>query len=176
MHKNILEFEYANDLIVYDPQDGSFKWRKTTCSRAIAGKKAGYTRTNSGSGKSYHVIGLNNNKYFGGNVAWLLYYKKWPSGIVDHLDGNGLNNRINNLQEKTIAENRKNVRLCCKNKTGISGVHFSVKSNIYRAQIGNNRKKINLINSKDFFEACCARKSAENKYGFHENHGSIRPL
>lgn len=42
MHKNILEFEYANDLIVYDPQNGSFKWRKTTCSRAIAGKKAGY--------------------------------------------------------------------------------------------------------------------------------------
>ena len=26
------------------------------------------------------------------------------------------------------------------------------------------------------FEACCARKSAENKYGFHKNHGTVRPL
>jgi len=56
-------------------------------------------------------------------------------------------------------------------------IHRDLKSlNVFVTKIGNNWKKINLINTKDFFEACCARKSAENKYGFHENHGSIRPL
>jgi len=44
-------------------------------------------------------------------------------------------------------------------------------TNKYRVRIrtDNTEKYLGLFES--FFEACCVRKSAENKYGFHENHG-----
>lgn len=175
MHKNKLEFDFVNDLLIYNPENGKFVWKNSFSSRAIAGKEAGYKWTNS-SGKSYWVIGINNNKVLAHNIAWLLFTKKWPLCVVDHLDGDGLNNRSNNLSDKSRSDNGKNQKLFSTNKLGIPGVYYSNSKNSYRVQIKSLGRCENLIHTKDFFEACCYRKSAERRLGFHENHGSIRPL
>lgn len=39
------------------------------------------------------------------------------------------------------------------------------------AGVSQKRLKELFTYGPDFFEACCARKSAENRFGFHANYG-----
>lgn len=57
------------------------------------------------------------------------------------------------------------------NKTGISGVYWCKDRKKWTARISVNNKTKYLGRFDDFFEACCARKSADNTYNFHMNHG-----
>jgi hypothetical protein len=41
-------------------------------------------------------------------IAWYLYHGEWPTQIIDHIDNNPKNNRINNLRLATAAQNRWN--------------------------------------------------------------------
>lgn len=66
-----------------------------------------------------------------------------PKGIeIDHIDGNGLNNRRSNLRYCNRSENCRN-RRTSKNTSAIyKGVSFHRASNKYRAKIGINNKHI----------------------------------
>lgn len=125
-------------------------------------------------GKKYLRTTIGNKQFLAHRIGWFLHHLKWPENQIDHINGCGTDNRLCNLREVTGSENQKNRRLSSNNKTGISGV-FIVK-NRYVAQIKNNSEKIYLGSFTTFFDACCARKSAERRFGFHENHGSVRPL
>lgn len=63
-----------------------------------------------------------------------------PGEMVDHINGNALDNRRSNLRICTNAQNQCNSR--ARNKTGFKGVHH--RGNKYYAQITVNRKCITL--------------------------------
>ena len=44
-------------------------------------------------------------EYYAHRIAWKLYYGVEPPLIIDHVDGDGHNNKIDNLEEVTNAEN-----------------------------------------------------------------------
>lgn len=68
-----------------------------------------------------------------------------PDGmVVDHIDGNGLNNRRSNLRIATQNQNKRNSALFASNTSGLKGVSWHKKSLKWRAQIGHNNKKIHL--------------------------------
>tara|TARA_R110000868_G_scaffold162439_1_gene393671 strand:- start:20161 stop:20631 length:471 start_codon:yes stop_codon:yes gene_type:complete len=96
-----------------------------------------------------------------------------PSNVeVDHLDGNGLNNKWCNLRFVKGSENQKN-RLANKNtKFGLMGIRFI--DNHWQARICVNRKRIHLGCFDNKLDAAAARISANNKHGFTERHGRLK--
>lgn len=83
--------------------------------------------------------------------------------VVDHIDGNGLNNQRNNIRVVTNAENVRKSVLYATNTSGLKGVHFETRTSLWHARGVINGKRTELYCGNDFFEACCTRKSFETK-------------
>lgn len=158
-------------LIHYDPDTGAFVWLTNN-----KGKTAGCAALHKDSGKTYILIRVNYSLYKAHRLAFLYMTGQMPTDEVDHINGDGSDNRWCNLREVTRIENGRNMRLQSNNKSGLPGVHWDKSRCKWMCYIKLNNKRVNLGRHQDFFEAVCVRKSAELRYGFHKNHGSIRPL
>jgi hypothetical protein len=104
-------------------------------------------------------------------LAWFYTYGKIPADQIDHIDGDGLNNRINNLRDVTSRQNSRNARLIWNSKSGTMGVSFCNEKGMWRARINTNSGRKHLGRFIDIEDAIAARKAAEIEYGYHENHG-----
>ena len=102
-------------------------------------------------------------------VIWKMMTGDDPDEI-DHIDGNPLNNALNNLRTGA-GINQKNSRIRVDNTSGQVGVVR--RGNRWIAQIGVNgtTEHIGIYDTKE--EAISARKGREVEYGFHLNHGRI---
>ena len=54
--------------------------------------------------------------------------------LIDHIDGDASNNRINNLRPCEAKQNMQNSKIRSDNKTGVKGVSWHKSSGKYRAQ------------------------------------------
>jgi len=97
-----------------------------------------------------------------------LIMKAGPSDIIDHENGNGLNNRRSNLRKVTKSQNQFNRRLTV-NET--KGVYFRRSKSRWVARIGVNNKQIHLGYFDNKEEATLARLKAEKKY--HKEHAGL---
>jgi hypothetical protein len=93
--------------------------------------------------------------YFAHNPNWNIYDTS-HTNIIDHIDGNPLNNRVNNLRLGTQAQN-------CQNKIA-KGYNFDKRRNKWRSYINLNRKQIWLGYFDTEEEAKQARAEAVKKY------------
>jgi hypothetical protein len=109
-------------------------------------------------------------KYSAHRIVWKLMTGEEPDQI-DHIDGDRLNNRFENLRNVSASENQRNKKLGRNNKSGISGIHFEKQTRKWDAVIYVNRKRIRLGRFANLSDAISARKMAESRYGFHVNHG-----
>lgn len=166
--------ERVRELLSYDPSTGEFRW-KVDRNRMKAGSIAGDECT-ALCGKKYWRVSVDGKQYKAHRLAWLVTHGEFPPEQIDHVDGNGLNNRLENLRAVSNTENQRNQRKRSTNTSGVTGVIWHKAHQKWQAYIAVNRKLIHLgyFSSKD--EAISARRAAEAKYGFHENHGSDRPL
>lgn len=119
----------------------------------------------------YVIVGHGKKLYQAHRLVWEMFNGPIPNGLyIDHINGIRNDNRVENLRVVNKTTNAKNRRLPCNNKTGIQGVK-QMPSDKFEATISNGGKRIYLGKFTDFFEACCARKSAESRNGYHRNHG-----
>lgn len=91
--------------------------------------------------------------------------------FVDHDNHQTLDNRRSNLKVTTRFGNGKNLRLKTSNTSGFCGVHWCKNNNKWRAIITVDGARLHLGVFEDKADAIAARKQANIKYGFHENHG-----
>ena len=153
----------------YCPETGVFTWNQRK-GRARAGDIAGYLMKQPKRGLNYIIIGVGGKTYLAHRLAWRITHGDWPEFDIDHIDGDGTNNRISNLRAVNNQDNSKNSKLYVTNKSGVAGVRLHDKSR-FRSSITVDGKSTHLGLFDDFFDAVCARKSAENRYGYHHNHG-----
>ena len=114
------------------------------------------------------ILGI---RYSGHRLAWLMVYGRWPNEMIDHINGDRSDNRIENLREISAAENHYNLGVPKSNKSGCVGVYRSKEGN-WCAEITKHSKKVHLGTFASLLEAAEARKAAEREYGFHKNHGA----
>ena len=119
----------------------------------------------------YRKIKIKNVRYYAHRLVWLYYYGEWPDKSIDHIDGNKLNNRIENLRVVTHQENHKNRQRASNNTSGVTGVGVHTQTKKWRSRIRVDDELIHLGVFDNFEDAVAARKAAERKYNFHPNHG-----
>lgn len=119
----------------YEPGTGMFTWIDAPSNVVKAGSIAGGLMN-----RGYIFIKIDEVAYLAHRLAWLYMTGKWPDNDVDHKDGNGANNRFNNLRDVTRAINLQNLRGPRKdNKSGFLGV--SREGHRWKAQIQVDKKK-----------------------------------
>lgn len=170
---------YLREIFDFDNDSGALIWRFRKGAYAqtnarYAGMHAGHKYT-ARNGKSYIRVVIDYKNYMLHRIIWKYLYDTEPPQI-DHIDGNGLNNRPENLRSSDAISNQRNKRLSSSNTSGCVGVSKRSGRNKWRAAIKVSGKTIELGSFIDYEEAVSARKAAEKKYGFHSEHGSSRPL
>lgn len=149
-----------NELFHYDHVSGKLYWkvnRQSIKRNQEAGNitKFGYKKVRI-DGKDYQIH----------RIIYKLHHGDIPTDKqIDHIDGNKLNNRLNNLRLVDNQENGKNRRINSDNKSGIVGICWYKKSNKWQAQIKVNGKMIYLGQSKILSIAKFKRYQAEKKHG-----------
>lgn len=156
----------------YDPDTGLFTWAETN-RRGFVGRQAGCFCPRDG----YIRIRINGKLELAHRLAWNMHYPDNPVTAdeqIDHINHNRTDNRICNLRKATNTENSRNASLGSNNTSGALGVWFEKRRNKWAVEIKVDRKKIHIGQFENFEDAVAARKTAEVKYGFHENHGKKR--
>lgn len=151
-----LTAERLRELLVYNPDTGIFT-RRVDRKRYKAGTVIGRP------GRGYWLIDVDGITHVAHRLAWLYVHGEWPSEL-DHINRNGLDNRLSNLRVATSGENQRNIGLRSDNKSGYKGVHFHKKSGRWRAQIWVAGKGYTLGLQDTAEEAFRVRCAALPKY------------
>tara|TARA_R100000329_G_scaffold107285_1_gene88046 strand:- start:86 stop:643 length:558 start_codon:yes stop_codon:yes gene_type:complete len=164
-------FDLCNFYFKYDPSSGLItraidmangKYKKGDIAGGPHGKP----------GEQYWRVWVNGQEIRGNRLAWLLHHGKdpGPEFVVDHINGNRLDNSIKNLRLATIAENNRNRRIGENNTSGFKGVYMTrLENKPYCARINVNGidKYLGAFKTKE--EAALAYAEASNQY-----HGEFR--
>jgi len=93
--------------------------------------------------RGYKYLNFYGKKYYVHRVIWLMHYGTLPK-ILDHIDGNPLNNRIENLRERTDSQNLCNSKIKSNNTSGVKGVYWHKLKQKWTARIGFNKKEYHM--------------------------------
>lgn len=157
-----------NKMFSYGATTGKLHWKVNPAKHINKGDEAGCVN-----GDGYLVTNIKGRIWMVHRVIWEMHNGPIPKGMaIDHVDHNRTNNKLENFRLVTWQTNSKNLKMNKNNTSGCCGVHWDKKRRKWVAQIHDERVVHYLGGFDDWFEAVCARKSAEARIGgFHENHG-----
>ena len=151
--------EYLKTILHYNEITGVFTWLKPRASNKVKiGNIAGSINK-----QGYSQISIGYKKYKAHRLAWIYVHGNLPN-IIDHIDGNTLNNSIINLRNVTSRKNSSNSKNHRNGK--LIGAHFHKQSNKWRSYIYINNKQEYLGVFKTELEA-------HNTYINYLNNGAI---
>ena len=120
---------------IFDYKDGHLYWKIKTGPNAVIGKKAGCYDASTG----YYKARVNGLYYRIHRLVFMYHYGYIPK-MIDHIDNNKCNNKIENLREATHAQNQQNSGISKLNTSGFKGVHFDKGTGKWMAKLQLNKK------------------------------------
>jgi hypothetical protein len=99
-----MDADTLRSLLHYDSNTGVFTPRVGR--RGVRGDGA----LGRADGAGYVRFMVHGRQYLAHRLAWLYVHGEWPTGEIDHIDGDRGNNRIYNLREATRSQNCANRR------------------------------------------------------------------
>ena len=166
MTSEILTQKQLKRILKYNRNTGEFIKRFSSGST----KKGSAAGTVQASG--YVQIEINGKGYKAHRLAWLYVTGEFPSDQIDHINHVRSDNRFINLRECSNIENSKNAKMPKNNTSGFVGVNFSKTARRWHVRIGVNGDRVHIGYFESKEDAILARKKANLKYGYHENHGA----
>jgi hypothetical protein len=149
--KEILNF-------LFDYKNGELYWKFSLSSKSPKGTIAGTIKHD-----KYRRIGLNKKPYLAHRLIFMMHHGYLPE-IVDHIDGNRLNNRIENLREATQSQNCQNQKIPTNNTSGYKNVRWNARKKKWFVNIRVNKKDIHIGYFADIELADLVAQEARNKY------------
>lgn len=138
--------EYLNVCFSYDPDTGSLKWKVRPVSHfshCVRGSEWEAKRRNSiHAGKEFgainthgHIRGsLDGSLLYAHRLIWKMAFGSEPE-IIDHINGDPADNRLQNLRSGSRLQNQRNMKLHSKNTSGKQGVYLHRQSGGWYARI-----------------------------------------
>jgi hypothetical protein len=151
----MLTYELVHDLFEF--KDGVLLW-KNSKHKNRNGKPCGGS-----SGNGYIRITIGEKQYFAHRIIYLMHHKHLPD-VIDHVDGNTNNNRIENLRESNDSTNQMNSKISSSNTSGYRNVTWNKVRRLWSVYIKVNKKSIFVGNFKDIELAGLVATEARAKY------------
>lgn len=148
--------EDLRQLLRYEPETGKLFWKergvewfdegpRRSASHKCSNWNSRYAGSEAFSSKDAHgylVGAVFNVKHKAHRVIWAMDCGEWPSGDVDHINGDRSDNRRNNLRVASRSQNMQNRGATKSNSTGLKGVCWDAERQKWLAQIKvNGRNK-----------------------------------
>lgn len=165
--------ERLNNILSYDPETGNLYWkfredRKKNWNTTYANKIAGCVYLNN-MGARYVSIRIDNKIYLAHRVIWKMVNGKDPD-CIDHLNGDGTDNRISNIVSTSLKNNQRNKKMHRNNSSGYCGVFRDKIRNKWLSWNSDTRKHKRFDRLED---AIAFRKVyVESSGSFTKRHGT----
>ena len=104
----------------------------STWNSRYAGERAGCKLQH-----GYVGVAIDNQRFLLHRIVWIVATGEEPL-VIDHIDGNPSNNRIENLRNCSFSENSRNQKKSAANTSGITGIRF--RKGVWEAYGKVNRK------------------------------------
>ena len=149
--KEILNF-------LFNYKNGELYWNFSLSCKSPKGTIAGSVKKD-----NYRRIGINKKVYLAHRLIFMMFHGYFPK-FVDHIDGNKLNNCIENLREVTHSQNMKNQKISISNTSGYKNVSWNKKQKKWRVALKINYKDKEIGYFKDIELADLVAQEARDKY------------
>lgn len=153
-------------------ENGVLLWKK--CRSDFVGRPAGAQHGGSRTEPGYLTVKVDGRWVKVHRIIYEMHHGPIPEGMqIDHISGDILDNRIENLRGVTKSDNMKN----CKrypNKTGLPGIGtYTLASGEVRYRAGIRNPQTSKA-FKTLEEAVEFLEKLYEKHGYHPNHGRER--
>lgn len=133
MKRNHITKEEIQNL--FDYVDGKLFWKEgRACNKIKTGSEAG-TITHAG----YRTVSVNGLTIRTHRLVYILHFGYAPY-MIDHINGDKLDNRIENLRPADDFTNQFNSKINVRNSSGVKGVVWCKDRDKWKVQIQKNKK------------------------------------
>jgi len=154
-------------LLLFDYKNGVLYWRNVSKFHSeLKGTTAGTV-----SKRGYIHVQHKQKIYKGHQLVWLMFYGEIPN-LLDHVNGNLTDNRIENLRLATTTQNQQNAKIRTDNSSRVKNVSWHKQHKKWGVQLSLNKKIKHFGYFEDLELADLVATMAREKYhGAFANHG-----